>query len=111
MGPEVTLLPEAVRELYDQAEYYEGRGSSETAGRWIDQVRATFRFLAQNPGIGTAWPVPEGYCPRIPESPISANRPYIRWTLARARERGDSCALHVAEPCAPRTPSVPSCIS
>ncbi len=58
MGPEVTLLPEAVRELYDQAEYYEGRGSSETAERWIDQVRATFRFLAQNPGIGTAWPVP-----------------------------------------------------
>lgn len=59
MGPEATLLPEAVRELYQQAEYYEDNGSSETAERWLDQLRVTFRFLAQNPGIGTPWPVPQ----------------------------------------------------
>lgn len=58
MGPEITLFPEAVRQLFEQAEYYKSRASSEVAERWIGQVRATFRFLARNPAIGAAWPVP-----------------------------------------------------
>jgi toxin ParE1/3/4 len=58
LAPNVTLRPIAVRELYDQALYYEDRGSSETALRWLDQARATFEFLARNPQIGAKWPVP-----------------------------------------------------
>lgn len=58
MGTDVTLLPEAVCDLYGQAEYYERSGSSETAERWLDQARATLQFLTKNPQIGAVWPVP-----------------------------------------------------
>ncbi len=60
MGPNVLVLPEADRDLYEQAAYYHEQGTPETADRWIDQARVTFRFLAQDPGVGTAWPVPRG---------------------------------------------------
>jgi toxin ParE1/3/4 len=56
--PEVIISPEADRELDDQADYYDRRRTPETADRWYNQARATFRFLAQNPEIGTMWPVP-----------------------------------------------------
>jgi toxin ParE1/3/4 len=56
VGPEVVILPEADRDLLEQAAYYYRQGSPETADRWVDQVLATFRFLAQHPGIGAPWP-------------------------------------------------------
>jgi toxin ParE1/3/4 len=56
MGPDVIVLPQADQDLFEQAAYYNGQGSPETADRWVDQVQATFQFLAQNPGIGAPWP-------------------------------------------------------
>ena len=53
---DIIVLPDADRDLFEQAAYYHWQGSPETADRWVDQVQATFRFLAQNPGIGTPWP-------------------------------------------------------
>ena len=56
MGPEITITPEADRELDHQADYYISQQTPETAERWYDQTHATFRCLATNPGFGTAWP-------------------------------------------------------
>lgn len=56
MGSEITITPEADRELDHQADYYISQRTPETAERWYDQSHATFRFLATNPGFGTAWP-------------------------------------------------------
>jgi toxin ParE1/3/4 len=53
MTPRVIILPAADRDLDEQAEYYLGRNSPETAARWYDQTAATFEFLAKQSGIGT----------------------------------------------------------
>jgi toxin ParE1/3/4 len=63
MGPNFTLQPEADRDLLDQTVYYYRKGSPETADRWVEQVYASFRFLAQHPEIGAPWT--KGRGPRL----------------------------------------------
>jgi toxin ParE1/3/4 len=48
----VVVLPEAVRDVEAQSDYYEGRGTPATADRWERQTARTFEFLARNPGLG-----------------------------------------------------------
>jgi toxin ParE1/3/4 len=53
--PEITITPEADRELDQQADFYVRQASPNTAQRWYDQVQATLQFLARNPNIGAPW--------------------------------------------------------
>jgi toxin ParE1/3/4 len=55
MTPRVVIFPAAERDLDEQAEYYLGRHTPETAAHWYDQTATTFQFLAQQPEIGTTW--------------------------------------------------------
>jgi toxin ParE1/3/4 len=49
---QVIVLPEAVRDIEDQSDYYEARGTPATADHWERQTARTFEFLAANPGLG-----------------------------------------------------------
>ena len=49
---QVIVLPAAVRDIEDQSDYYESRGTSATADRWERQTARTFAFIAANPSLG-----------------------------------------------------------
>jgi len=55
MGLSISVKPEAALDLDEQFDYYEGKGTPETADRWLNQAHATFRFLATQPGIGAPY--------------------------------------------------------
>jgi toxin ParE1/3/4 len=55
MGPKIRIKPDAVRDLDEQYDYYNAKGTPETADRWLNQAHATFRFLVAHPGIGARY--------------------------------------------------------
>jgi plasmid stabilization system protein ParE len=51
---QIVVLPEAVRDVEAQADYYERQGTPATADRWERQTARTFEFVARNPRLGAS---------------------------------------------------------
>lgn len=52
MKNRIIILPEAERDLDQQATYLTDEGSIETALRFVDAVEATLFMIASHPGLG-----------------------------------------------------------
>jgi toxin ParE1/3/4 len=55
MNPNVVVLPMAVLDLGEQADYLAGVAGLETALRFNDRAATTFRAIVRTPGIGEPW--------------------------------------------------------
>ena len=54
--PQYRVRPDAERDIFAQAAYYEEKGSRETAVRWLVAAYETFDQIAAGRRIGEKWP-------------------------------------------------------